>query len=391
MNQKEDPDRIIYLKTPYYRTIPNYMESCNDCPKRQDPDFNYSEYDLFCLKTQLVPYLRQNLPHISGLNIKYHQQRDNHRMIQYVILVNGDDTIDLSTLPSDLVHRIQDKINYITSKTPTMILVFQASSVREFPTTWVISVMSALNLPSDIITEMYTENNDGYILTQFGYEDDFNFLTNALRFQIVEQIRSYWQQGLVLGAESIAENWELEIVGDKELIDNSYLKLYKPKWNDTRFAPLLVPFLQEKIRDPDGLVRINLGINGSNGILRHYIAKKLNPMKKIFLFDRCDVKINATTLNEAQIISYRIDTVKEKIREKTVGSVIFSLTNIDDVQRYHDKILSFVNRMNRMEGQEKFEGPVAYRGNDTFKPYVLSIIIPYHVSPEKIYNQIESD
>lgn len=391
-----DAKRLI---TPYYHTLPGDRFGCTTCPKRDQPEYNYSRYDLYCVRTKLKPTLKQEFPGIDGIDIGFKSEQLNNRMVMTLILRNGSKNISLNNLPDTTIVNIQTAIDEATSYFPKECLIFQASTITELPTDWIVTMLSIVDLPTDIKVRMITLDNDAYVYGEFDPESDYVYFSDATQLYILDQLQNMWKQGYIKGAKSIAERWNLKSITESD--DLSELEIYKPDWYDVRFAPIPVLFLRERIVEPHGYIKLSLS---SNRVLRHVVAEKLSPLQRDLYFNDSYVYITAYSITDAKEIATNVDMALNDAKSLSVSALTYNLSSTTQVKTYLNILNKFFDL--NSEDEENNNGefvlpkresdipkpksvPIVYRGNNPNIPYYVSLLLPLSADIHKILLSIE--
>ena len=350
---------ISPIITPYYRTVVDRRP--NECS--EEADYNYTPYNLFCLKTRLYPFMIQYVG--SNVDIEMPTTLINNKMFITVIPVIGTRPIDIS---NDVRVKLIQYLDQITGIDKDSCLLFSTlnrvttTSGYLIPVTWMNTILPYISLPESInpFIDQYGIYGDLSKLT----EKEYSIVYNQLVSQIIEQIRTMYRLGYVTYAQSISEDWALEPVDTESIV-------YRPLWNDDRFASDLVSFIQSRIR---GERTIKLRI-GNNNVDKHFVARELNKYKYEFTVSNGDIIITVDNLDHARIASSLVYSSKSK----SIGKVIVvSLTKPSDISYYSAAV-------NEVLGIKEF---VQYTTQGSPRPYVFSCLVPFNIDERSTQIQI---
>lgn len=209
---------------------------------------NYTPYQLFCLKSRLMPYLIQKYGDVSAQFISVYEDPGSTLSGSFTTLsvhiTRNSDPIPLS---ENNRKEIQTWVNYIAGSTPFYALILDYKiplyiKGKLIDSLWLKSILPYLIIPDDI--NPFIEN--GKLHGTFAHLDDYNLGYNTLLDDLINQIEDMYLGGYIVSAESIAIDWELVPVSDDG-------KLYKPNWSDWNI-PDMVRFLERKILEEQELI-----------------------------------------------------------------------------------------------------------------------------------------
>lgn len=267
------------MLTPFFRTI---LEGTNIC--EDEPDFNYTSYDIFCLRTKLEATVNSLLGpeyEISMVSIP----KDMKMVIAVYIIKDGQ---RLSPDP-----RIEKAINLFTTKDPNFALLYRPErpiileTGQIIPVAWIQNMLPYVRVDATynpFFNELGLHVN---LLRVPSYNTRYNELLQEVRSQLID----LYLRGYILQAGSIADDWNLEIMDSQGL-------LYRPRWFDRSFAPDLVEFLRERMAGEE-FIQFKVGYNN---VVRHVLAQELGSEEFYFIEDELRIKA-ASFLVAAQLSS----------------------------------------------------------------------------------------
>lgn len=241
--------------TPYF--YPRINLNLLGCQPEEDP--NYREYDLFCLKTRLLPFLEKWELHRNSIQFVPVQRGD--KFLIGIRLVDADVRVDLST---EMQQRLENKIKEITSIDRMSCLLFSSDveiyvGGKKIPANWITSMLPYISV--DPVTNPYL--NGMYLYVDLSVYPDYNSKYHQLYDEISRQLLEYYQQGAVICNSTFAEAWSLRpitllgvpIINSRdEMAEDTILQettnqngIYIPTWDNFRFAPDRVSFLLDRM------------------------------------------------------------------------------------------------------------------------------------------------
>ena len=279
--------------TPYF--YPVITVSPTTCTEEPSP--NYKEYNLFCLKTRLRPFINRHLgPRYS---LGFVPIVRGQRVYMGVRLTDAGEEVLLTSRQTRL---LEEKVKESTTVDVNACILFSGdvdiylqrpSCSPRLPRGWILSILPYL--PIDRIVNPYVD--DQHLYVDLSIYSDYNIRYNKMYDEIEESLRQYYLLGAVACNATFAEVWQLapnvlygreEISNEGELLEDEAdvqltdgYGIYIPTWEDVRFAPDRVSFLMERMA---GITRVKIRITPTQG-KKAAIAKYLNTDKHDFLFD----------------------------------------------------------------------------------------------------------
>jgi hypothetical protein len=239
-----------YLTTFYYRTMP-YPYADNDII---GPRYNYSPYDLWCLKTNISPLF-------SSINLTYiikGVQKEN-KMVLAIFPKKDGKAIEMSTTT---ISTLQNEINYICENLYKKCLLYDPMIKSDFGAEWTMNIFPYLSIdtkynPRFINGKLYIELNEN---------SDYDVQFAKCSSDLIEQIADLYLQGAINCDSDFAKNWDMI----------EYRKdIYIPNWSDNRItndrANFLITLLHGKNillkTIPDMLLKHQLSLEYKEDIL----------------------------------------------------------------------------------------------------------------------------
>lgn len=315
MNVQLEP----HVLTPYF--YPRINVSATSCTEEEEP--NYDEYQLFCLKTRLRPFLEKyNLGHLS---IEFVPVQRGNKFYIGIRLTDAGQSVELQ--PSDQ-RRLEEKVNEITTVNRTYCLLYSADTElyldrtycrKRIPSVWILSVLPYL--PIDPVVNPYVDET--YLYVDLSIYPDYDLRYDQMYNQIERNLLELYRGGVIACNATFADDWDLApylllglsiINNEAELLEDEAISeltdsngLYIPTWNDVRFAPDRVEFLLSRMAG-ETVVKIQIHPSPSK---KAAIAKALTGRE--FLFDRDTlVLLDAQDLGDIQRITSQLSLLPEE-------------------------------------------------------------------------------
>ena len=235
-----------YLQTIYYKTIPILdNESVS-----YSAEYNYNNYDIFCLNTNLSPVLGK-----LGFYFEYMSREIEGKMVLCILLKNSEGIVVMS---DNLKQTLQNEVDYVCKNLYHMCLLFDPSENYNLPYSknWIYNIFLYLEMPikynpSFVNNKLYISLDERIDYIE-SYKNGFDFLLNLLV--------QYYSNGIISCDNVFASKFNLE---------KYYDNLYIPNWNDTRITNDRVNFLLYLLYEES--VILNILPDSFNN---HYISRK---------------------------------------------------------------------------------------------------------------------
>lgn len=357
----------MLFSTPYYRTLsPTNTIGCD-----MEPDFTYGPYDIFCMETRIYATVYSLFGRDSQIIFKgVHQNNRMEIKVQVVKITDivttpiPNEVIEMSDNQRSIMERavnksVTDNLGYCLINRNELYI----ASGKCYPKSWFNSVLGYIQISSEYNPFIRAE---GIYLT-FNPISDFKTAYNEVVETLLDTLDTYYRDGVVYGAGNIAVPWKLERLDNEEV----RAKLFQPTWQDKRFAPYLVEFLQNKING-DPYIRIEIS---DNMVERHFISSALSQEGITMVMEGSYVKIPANNLDDAQYIS----SVVLSAQNRAEGKVATFTTNQLPI------IYMYIEAANKL-----LDNPdcTAYQTSDPQKPYTFSCLIDRNLSIVSVIEEI---
>ena len=355
----------MVILTPYYQTVLN--RKFNECV--EEPDYNFNSYNLFCLKTRLLPRVQKIVG--NDIDILYGLKQAENKNIIYttVVLVNYqtvseknqvelnvNQSIEEVQLTQDQRKQIQKDVDEITTKNADacLLMSFNEALVDEggkiVPVNWLEKIVPYVQIDGKL-NSFVNEYGLHLILTAYtGSVIPYTYLEkyNQVLLDVRSQIISMYKAGYLYiypynNRDQLIEKWDLEMVDQEGF-------LYRPRWYDLRITKDLVKFLQSRIR---GEKTISVSI-GYNLVYRHMVAQALKGKNIVF--------------NYENVIIY----VKNLTETRQILAILFNAI-IEAKGQVSTYLFSDPNQIKNYVAENNVESYVIYKTEDRWKPYTLSI------------------
>jgi hypothetical protein len=240
------------MVTPYYRTYgPDNHLVCGE-----EPDFYYTPYNIFCIETQIQPFLRSKIG--RNVIVTFETINYNHRRQLIVVPRVGGEPIypiTYNTYEGNDIYQpdkeFQDEIDRITStEMRNYCLLFHidfplyTENAIQIPTFWLRDIYPYLTIPDEVYPYRY---NNGIYINLLQYKN-FKEVYNHIFDNILRQIQHMYRHGYITRASSLVESWDLVQIGQD---------LYRPRWFDLRFGDIAL-LLHRMLMHSEGYVRIHI-------------------------------------------------------------------------------------------------------------------------------------
>ena len=343
------------------------------------PQPNYRDYDLFKLKTKLVPRLAPYL----GIDVQmvFMQTAIDNNAVETIrfekipsLSSMGDTTVIPMLIPVKLSESQHAQISgwvkeALTTYADYALIGFGGwnySLVSKYvPDSWITAIM-----PYVFIDPEYNPfiTSDG-IYVRLDPADAYLEIYDQIVEDIQVQLRDFYNQGFVVGAHAISETWGLTRCDPF----NNVGDLYKPSWVDTRIAPDPVDFILSRIA---GQNRIPMVID-TNNVYRHLLADTLNSNGYDYYFSRDEIHFSASTLAECQKIASLIERTNSADMYGQV--VLLELPDAHWFPVYESAIEEIYQDFNA----------VRYQTDNPLTPFTLSALFNLNISPSREQLRIE--
>lgn len=371
--------RKKYLTTPFYTPL----NSGNNINHRSNRAASFTPYDLFCLRTKIAGYI-SDLLDIKSLGVRYDSIVDDGLEIVIIVPILEGLDLNLDKISNENIINIQNRINYEVSANPNYCLAFQTSHLylshnsTHIPTSWIMHMVPLLDIPDEYYGtyEIDELTSVGYLYLNLFDQINYNDLYQDLIISLSNQLVKMYEDGYILGADDIADDWGLEMVNSLDDSGEISLGVYKPTWNNSRLCTDRVSFLQKLIHNPK-TIELTLS-SGCNQVTRYFVSREMSILSKYITFDSNTVFIHPIeNLEEAEQI---VSTIEELTLQN--AKVVFLRNSSKEIAYYYANLME-----NILPYHSKYP-PIVYTDNDLEISYVTVGLINNLQDPEIIQNQI---
>jgi len=332
-----------YLKTPYYKTI--------IYPDHNGPIFpsqyNYSNYDKFCLKTNLDPIF-------SALDfiIEFVSVEINNKMILTVQPRKNGNLVQMS---ENLQFRLQEEVDFVCENLYHMCLLFDpGDDTTEFPKQWILNITPELTIDNSYTPSFI----NGKIYLSLDETSDYSTIYSEVFDSLMNQITDLYIDGTVSCDEDFAKKWNLI---------NLHNSLYICGWNDGRITNDRAMFLLKLLNK--GIIILDIG---KSNYIKHLISELYMNNGKYIMFDvimNDIIEIIPENIGEIyeimNVINKNEDLGNLENNEKSYTIITIPIENLNMFEKYK----------NVAENIWKDANCVWYKVNDAYKPYMFSCMI----------------
>ena len=356
----------MVILTPYYQTVLN--RKYNECV--EEPDYNFNSYNLFCLKTRLLPRVQKILGY--NVDILYGSTQTENKNVIYTnvtlvkyrigaeknqVELNLNENIEEVSITDDQKKQIQKDVDEITTKDSDACLLMSFNENitddegKTIPIDWLEKIIPYVSIDGKL-NSFVNDNGLHLVLTAYTkadvpytYSEKYNQVLIATRNQVI----SMYKAGYIYiypdeHRDKLVHAWDLETVDD-----DGYL--YRPRWFDLRITNDLVKFIQSRMRG-ERVITVQIGNNFVN---RHFVADMFQNKNYTFNFE--NILIYVSNLTEArQSLAMLFNALNNA--KGTVYTYIF--TDRDTLMKYVE--------------EKEIDLYVIYKTEDRLKPYTLSIL-----------------
>ena len=337
---------------------------------------NFTPYQVHCLRTKIIPYLKLEFPQVKGIGVEFTQSYIDNKLSEILTLVNGYQIIDRTELSLEKRTRITDQIGNCLTIYPLYSVILNPISITHLPYDWVI-VMAYLLL--DVLDPVYEPIwLDNMLLVRLDttigrtYVEEDRYLSKFIQ----DKLNDWWSQGMIVNAGYIEESWNLNSM------KIGFFNLWYPRWQDNRITECPVLFLRNRLSKPNSF--IYLDIKTDNLVIRHELALNLslsnsksptNNALQIRYKHTC-IGVRSKSYKELSRLLFLIDETLYRCKTVTSSCFILQFDRIDILNEF-EKILT---------EQMKFD-IVTYFVTDINK-YVVSVLVPLNTNLEKLERRV---
>ena len=314
---QNDDEKIVW--TPFYRTIPDVKTT----GWVEEPDFNYTSYDIFVLNTQLSYWVKHNFSPLLSISFPSSRGREgkDNSMFITVVLTKGGEVYNMS---SDQVKSLQKIVDEITTSPRTAVLLMSTDPYPTedpygnsviIPSDWLRSIYPYIGLVP-IINPHLSEM--GIMVELKGYAD-YPGVYSGLVVKVIERVKDLYFQGYIVNSDpDIIKKWGLislnpDIKSDDNKEDRENKedmegkdKIYKPCWNDSRITSNYGGMYGFLMSRQQGDTSVDIFI-GYKSLAKHKLAKYLLDANIVGVFSDQHLAVNIDNIADAQAIASNID------------------------------------------------------------------------------------
>jgi len=265
MNQIDDmpsqPNIDELLLTPFFNQIDENSTSI----LAQDEELiaNYTSYDLFCLKTRLLLFLKEDEM------VQFKKVLLNNRMVVTIKILDG--SIERNLTPNEK-EQLKGYINEITEeiiisngrKERSYCLLYYYNTSINIPEEYQQLILPYLEIETDT-AKIKIRNSQVFASIPETYNfKNYQEIYEELNIKIVTMLKNAYKEGYIPCDQNFKGNWELVQVNKNTC---------KPNWNYPSFIPDKSKFLFDRYNN----FKINIRIP-DNQSFYHLVAKHINPV-----------------------------------------------------------------------------------------------------------------
>lgn len=286
----------IFVWTPYYygELSPEYLNRINI------PAFNFTQYSLFVLKTNLLPWLREEFG--TALNIRYEIRYQNVPSVNfdtksqvgplgpdstsnlavekisnlqtgahYVIIPLNGNTPYKNTDP-EYLNKIQRKVYEICQTSNGALIdvnniymsLNRLSGITVINRDWIMKILPYIHVNKEI----HSYINKYGLGIKLDKIKDYDIVYNEIFNNITSKLLEMYHKGYIVDPDNTTiKNWKL-------INESSDTRLYYPAWTDARISDNyegIVNFLYTRMMG-DTSMKYHIGLND---VTRHFVADAL--------------------------------------------------------------------------------------------------------------------
>jgi hypothetical protein len=374
---KDDGEKIVW--TPFYRTIPDVKTT----GWVDEPDFNYTSYDIFVLNTKLSYWLKHNFGPKLSISYPSARGREGKSNSMYITVVptKGGEVYDMS---SDQVESLQHIVDEITTSSRTAVLLMSIDSYPTedpfgdsviIPSDWLRSIYPYVGLSPDVNPHM----SEMGIMVELESYIDFSSVYFDLVIQVIERVKNLYFQGYIVNPDpDIIEKWGLISLNADDSEDNGMNtetknKIYKTSWKDSRITSKYGGMYGFLMSRQQGEKTIDLFI-GYKSLAKHNLAKYLLNYDISGVFSNQHVSVHVDNIADAQAIASNID-----IYANEGSGYILQMTSSRP---------SWILLYSSIAEKMGYDDTVGYLSTDESRPYVFSCLVPYETNIQEVTKNI---
>ena len=344
-----------YLTTPYYKTL----TEISDPNVVFGPEYNYSNYDIFCLNKNLNSVFSS-----LGYTFDYISIEKEGKLHLCIKPRKNNNTIIMS---DKLYYTLQNEVIYVCAKLYHYCLLFDPSDNNTgYPNNWLYNVFDEISIKNKYNPKFL----EGKLYIKLDENTDYSSTYESANNDFLDTLETYYSNGVVSCNLDFATRWNLvNLTGN----------LYLPTWNDTRLsndrAYTLISILQNKV--------LNLKIVNDT-YLRHYLvikynakiaAKIKNEIAKAHKAAKDEDYLIFDDMGVLKIKPYSYDELYDLIKSigeynTIIADFKYHIATFDLSSEY--KCIKYLNYVNDKYPNKRLEVCI-YRTLNSRRPFTLSI------------------
>jgi hypothetical protein len=291
-----------YLKTPYYKTIPDISIS----GPVEGPQYNYSNYDKFCLLKNLEPVFSS-----LGFTFEIYSKKIENRMVLCVFPKLKNFLFEMSDKTQ---YQLQQEVDYACANLYHLCLVYHVFNDNTYPKTWLCNIFQNLEI-SKSLNPSFINGRLYFALDEFtDYDTTYSDAFDALMIQISQ----LYNTGALICSKTFAEKWDLVPYKNN---------IYIANWNDNRITKCKSLFLYNLSIDPITTIQVP-----KNLFFYHYISKIIS----LPVIDDDKMQLTLDSIEIMKNILELIDLTIDYTNPYSIST--YSITCIDNSEDCKNKI-----------------------------------------------------
>jgi hypothetical protein len=318
-----------YLKTPYYKTIPQISVS----GPTLGPQYNYSDYDKFCLQRNLEPIF-------ASLNLTFDICSKNieNKMVLCVVPRLNNSLVQMS---ESTQYKLQDEVTYVCSNLYHLCLLYDLFSDSTYPRGWLCNIIKSIEISKNLNPSFI----NGRLYLALDEFVDYSSIYSSAFDSLMSQISQLYNTGAIVCDENFAKSWELK----------SYKNgIYIADWIDCRISNDISLFLWNLMINPVTTIQIP-----HNLLLYHYLGKVI-PLPVIH---DSQIQLRVDSIVLMRSILELIDRITNYNIDYTLS--ILEISSLEIFEDYKIKIVA----------EYKNADLVVYKSPNPINPLILSVLL----------------
>lgn len=307
-NNELQPRQILdlsktYLKTPYYKTIPEFSLSGPTLA----PQYNYSNYDKFCLERNLEPIFTS-----LKLTFELSSKHIGDKMVLCVTPLTNGSIFEMSEKTQ---YTLQSEIDYICSTLYHLCLLYDVSTDNRYPKNWLYNIINSLQISNSLNPSFI----NGYLYLSLNEFEDYDEIYSNAFDALMIQISQLYNTGSLVCDQDFARRWNLQFYRGN---------LYIADWIDSRISNEKSLFLINLYLNP--VTTLNIPHN-------YYIYHYLSKLIKLPLIDTGVIQLKLDSYQD--IIQILTLTDELQNQSLTYSLSLIPVSSLEIYEEYKIKIL----------------------------------------------------